>query len=96
MGSDMVGTNNLIQRKGVWHLFRRVPKRFADVDPRPMFSKSLETDSVKDARRKADAVWDAQLLMWQAKLDGRAGDARAAFEAMRKIAQSRGFNHLPL
>ena len=48
------------------------------------------------ARDKAAGAWQAQLDHWQARLDGRSADARLAYEAVRKVAQGRGFNYLPV
>ncbi|WP_255007071.1 DUF6538 domain-containing protein [Roseovarius sp. M141] len=87
----------LTNRGGVWYLVRRIPKRFEPVETRKrIVSISLETDSHRLARDKAAGVWQAQLDHWQAKLDGRSADARIAYEAVRKVAQGRGYNYLPV
>ncbi|WP_324753199.1 hypothetical protein [Roseovarius sp. Pro17] len=86
---------DLTNRRGVWDLVRRIPKRFEVVETRKrIVSISLETDSHRLARDKAAGVWQAQLDHWQAKVDGRSADARVAYEAVRKVAQGRGFNYL--
>ncbi|MFX0545123.1 DUF6538 domain-containing protein [Roseovarius sp. S1116L3] len=88
---------NLTLRGETWYLVRRIPRRYEQVETRKrIISISLETDSHKLASKKAPRVWEAQLDLWQAKLDGRASDARAAYEAVRKVAQDRGFNYLPV
>ncbi|MFN3661530.1 DUF6538 domain-containing protein [Yoonia sp.] len=80
-----------------WYLAQRVPKRYVAVETRKrIISLSLETDSYSLACRKANDVWRAQIEHWEAKLDGRSEDARLAYEAARKVAQSRGFSYLPL
>ncbi|VVT31653.1 Integrase [Roseovarius sp. EC-HK134] len=87
----------LTLRGETWYLVRRIPKRYEQVEARKrIISISLETDSHRQAWQKAPHVWEAQLEHWQAKLDGRASDARAAFEAVRKVAKGRGFNYLPV
>lgn len=86
----------LVLRGGTWHLVRRIPKRYKTVDKRAMFSASLDTDSRSAAERKASEVWERQCDFWQAKLDGHAVDERRAFEAVRKVAQSRGYAYLPV
>lgn len=76
---------------------QRIPKRYVAVETRKrIISISLETDSYSLACRKANDVWRAQIEHWEAKLDGRSDDARLAFKAARKVAQSRGFSYLPL
>ena len=88
---------NLTLRGETWYLVRRIPKRYEQVEARKrIISLSLETDSHRLACQKAPQVWEAQLDHWQAKLDGRASDAREAFEAIRKVAKGRGFNYLPV
>lgn len=87
----------LTNRRGVWYLVRRIPRRFEAVEPRKrIVSISLETDTLRLARDKAAGVWQALLDHWQAKLDGRSADARTAYEAVRKVAQARGCNYLPV
>lgn len=87
----------LTERAGIWHLVRRIPKRYEGVETRKrIVSISLETDSPTTAKRKADGVWQAQLDHWQAKLEGRSADARAAYDAVRAVAQGRGFSYLPV
>lgn len=87
----------LTARGGIWYLVRRIPKRFEAVETRKrIVSISLETDSYSEAQRKAGAAWQVQLDHWQAKLDGRGANARTAFEAVRKVAQARGFSYLPV
>lgn len=83
----------LTLRGETWYLVRRIPKRYESVETRRRtVSITLETDSYSLARQKAPSVWQAQLDHWQAKLDGRSADARLAYEAVRKVAQGRGFN----
>lgn len=87
----------LTLRGETWYLVRRIPKRYESVETRRRtVSITLETDSYSLARQKAPSVWQAQLDHWQAKLDGRSADARLAYEAVRKVAQGRGFNYLPV
>lgn len=93
MQNDLKLTN----RRGVWYLVRRIPRRFEAVEARKrIVSISLETDSLRLARDKATGVWQVLLDHWQAKLDGRSADARTAYEAVRKVAQGRGCNYLPV
>ena len=44
---------HLINRFGIWHYYRRVPARFADVDDRTFVMVSLETRDLGRAERSA-------------------------------------------
>jgi integrase len=82
-------------RDGTYYLRRRVPKRFAEIEPRAVIWASLKTDSLREAEDKLESVWDSLVGAWEARL---AGDTAAAEEELghaRKIAHSRGFRYLP-
>lgn len=78
-----------------YYVWRRVPKRFASVEPRIHFKLTLKTDSEKDARSKARAVWQTALDAWEAKLSGSLQVAETQFEAARNLARSKGIVYLP-
>ena len=84
-----------ILRGSTYHLRKRVPQRFAAVEPRKTVWISLHTDSETAALAKAPAAWAGLLEAWEARLAGQDGDAEAFFEAARKLAQSRGLRYLP-
>ena len=44
-------------RSKTWQLHKRVPKRYAEVEPRTFVWVSLHTDSKTAAAAKADAAW---------------------------------------
>ena len=77
-------------RGTVWHLKRRVPLEFAEVDSRKEIWISLGTGSRHEARRRAQTVWAEQLSIWKAKVDGRHGSAMKKYEAARKLARPMG------
>lgn len=81
-------------KKGILHLYRRVPKRFASVEPRKMVWISLHTDSLSTAEVKAAAVWDQFIAGLEAKLAGDTNDAEARFAAAHDLAAARGFRYL--
>lgn len=81
-------------KKGMLHLYRRVPKRFASVEFRKMVWISLHTDSLSAAEVKAAAVWDQLIAGWEAKLAGDTSDAEARFAAVHDLAAARGFRYL--
>jgi hypothetical protein len=80
---------------GTYYLWRRVPKRYASVESRPHLKVTLRTDSEKDAKEKAAAVWQATVEAWEAKLAGASDDAEAQFEAARDLARAKGFRYVP-
>ena len=84
-----------ILRGSTNHLRKRVPQRFAAVEPRKTVWISLHTDSETAALAKAPAAWAGLVEAWEARLAGQDGDAEAFFEAARKLAQSRGLRYLP-
>ncbi|WEF23411.1 DUF6538 domain-containing protein [Paracoccus sp. S3-43] len=81
--------------RGYWYFVKRVPKRFAQVDPRQKVTRALWTDSEREARIKAAAVEAEVMAYWEALAVGQTDDAAAAYEAARKLAQARGFPYRP-
>ena len=86
----------LMMRGKTWHLRRRVPARFAPVEPRREVWVSLKTDSRQQATKKAPAVWDSLVAGWEAQLAGRSEDGAARIEAARAIAASHGLSYKPV
>lgn len=80
-----------MKRGATWHLMRRVPARYAGIDPRGFVRLSLHTDSETEAKARAAAVWADLLEGWELSLAGRHGDAKARFDAARKLAGRLGF-----
>ncbi|MGZ2258080.1 DUF6538 domain-containing protein [Roseobacter sp. A03A-229] len=78
-----------------YHLRRRVPKRFASIEPRELVSQSLHTDSEQLAKLKAEAAWAELIEAWESRLAGDTDDAERRFEAARELAERRGFRFLP-
>ena len=56
----------LILRGDIWYYQRRVPKKFRHVESRPIVRSSLNTDSLVIARRRRDALVEADDLYWAA------------------------------
>jgi integrase len=84
----------LIQRCGKWYLKRRVPRRFAGVEPRPEIWKSLKTDSLTAAKIKSEKIWLELVEGWEARLGGKTEDSTARFRAAQALADIRGFRFL--
>jgi len=78
-----------------YHLRRRVPKRFASIEPRELVSQSLHTDSAQLATLKAEAAWAELIEGWEARLAGDTADAERRFDAARELAERRGFRFMP-
>ena len=85
----------LIQRSTTYYIRKRVPQRFATVEPRQTVWISLHTDSQTLAETKAPAAWAEMIEAWEARLAGHSEDAEHRFEAARQLAQARGFRYLP-
>lgn len=80
--------------KGTLYLYKRVPKRFASVEPRKFVWISLHTDSPSVAKTKEAATWEQMIAAWEAKLAGDSTDAEQRFQAARELAEARGFRYM--
>lgn len=81
-------------RQNNYHITRRVPKRYASVEPRSVFTLSLHTDSKSIAEAKAIMAWEHAVEGWEARLAGDNADADQRFDAARELAAVRGFRYL--
>lgn len=68
---------NPVKRGDHDYLRKRVPSRYAAIDPRSVIQISLFTDSLEIARRKAAEVWAELIEAWEAKLDGSDAEGEA-------------------
>ena len=80
---------------GALSLYKRVPARYAAIEPRKFVWVALHTDSRAVATGKGDAVWNEMLDAWESKLAGNTQDAAERFEAAKSLAAARGFRFLP-
>ena len=85
---------SLIFRNKTFHLRKRVPTRYAKVEPRAVIWTSLHTDSETIANRKAAMLWDFYVDAWEARLDGDSADAEVRFAAAANLAKARGFRFM--
>ncbi len=84
-----------IMRRGkTFHLRKRVPVQYKDVEPRKSVYVSLHTDSETIARQKAPAIWQEQIEAWEARQAGDTADAEKRYEAAQRLAKARGFRFL--
>ncbi|WP_417239468.1 DUF6538 domain-containing protein [Celeribacter halophilus] len=85
-----------VLRGSTWYLKRRVPKRYATVEPRSVVWASLKTDSYSVALQKSAGVWLSYIEGWEALLAGRDGNAAEKFRAAQQLATVRGFQFLSI
>jgi hypothetical protein len=85
---------SIAKRGRLYHLRRRVPRRYRGIEPRETVWISLHTDSETIARSKADRAWSQMIEAWEARLAGNSADAEARYEAARDLAWARGFRYL--
>lgn len=74
----------LILRGDIWYYQRRVPKKFRHIESRPIVRSSLNTDSLIIARRRRDALVEADDLYWSA-LSQEASENGGVSEATRAV-----------
>jgi len=84
----------IMKRGKTFHLRKRVPVQYEDVEPRKSLYLSLRTDSESVARQKAPAIWQQQIEAWEARQAGDTADAERRFEAAQRLAKARGFRFL--
>ena len=98
-----VRRNHYLEQRGHrWYYTRRVPTRYAEVDPRRVIKVALHTDSLTIARERRDAMVDADDHFWETELVKKVGVSRAdsremcRYRAARRRALAVGFEFKPL
>ncbi|TNE66806.1 MAG: integrase [Rhodobacteraceae bacterium] len=81
-------------RNGTYQFRKRVPRRYAAIEPLEIVQLSLHTDSYEIARRKSAEVWGQMVDAWEAKLEGQDTEGEQRLAAARDLAQKRGFRFL--
>ena len=84
----------LLKRGSIYQLRRRVPRRYAAVEPRTAVWISLHTDSQEIAENKSKRAWAQMIEGWEARLAGDSSDAEGRFAAAQELAAVRGFRYL--
>lgn len=84
----------IVQRGSTFHLRRRVPRRYRQIEARDIVWISLHTDSETLARSKAEGAWRQLIEAWEARLRGNAGEAEIRYSAAQELAQIKGFRYL--
>lgn len=87
---------SVLKRASTYHLRRRVPARYKQIETRSSVWVSLHTDSESVARRKAEDAWTQMIEAWEAKLAGMSEAAIERYEAARELADIRGFQYLDI
>lgn len=93
--SGHVPAKKFLERNGTLHFSKRIPRRFADIEPHEYVWISLHTDLEDVAKRKAGPVWDELLEAWEAKLHGDTEDHDQRLAAAKYLAGIRGYRYLP-
>ena len=86
----------IMKRGNNYHLRKRVPRRYQDVEECKSVWVSLHTDSLSVAKEKAHAAWQHILEGWEARLAEDTSDAEKTFEAAKNLAAVRGYRYLPV
>ncbi|SEN88004.1 Phage integrase family protein [Paracoccus alcaliphilus] len=77
-----------------YYIRRRVPARYAPVEPRGYVHICLYTDSPKIAAHKAPEIWAQMIEGWEAMLEGHDAEGERRLKAAHNLAQRRGYRYL--
>ncbi|MBS0232552.1 MAG: integrase [Proteobacteria bacterium] len=85
---------------GFWHLLRRVPKAYADVDRRKIVTISTGIAVVDDpkgvaARRVVRELDETLFTFWRQRKAGGSGDASVTYEQAVRITREAGLSYVP-
>ena len=80
-------TRRLNKGNGLYSCVRRVPKHFADVDPRRLAEKSLNPRDLRQALKLRDFVSAEQERLWAALKEGGPDDACARYPDAKQKAR---------
>lgn len=84
----------LRKRSITFHLRRRVPLRFAEVDPRTFVEMTLHTTDRAEAEKLAAAEWAKLLRGWKAGAGITSEDEGERYRAAKDTAKARGFRFM--
>lgn len=94
----------LHNRNGRWHYVRRVPENVANMDQRSMIRTSLRTCSLDLARKRRDAMVEADDAYWASLIEAGSNDAEVSgdtitisrYKASKERAMARGYIYTPV
>lgn len=85
----------MLKKRGqVYHLSKRVPKRYESVETRRVIDISLRTSSLTTAARKAEEAWNSLLQSWEYRLAGDNPSAEQRHNHAMQTAQRMGFDYV--
>jgi len=82
---------HLLQRHGIWHYYRRVPKRFQSVDSRTFHEESMGVREHRHALRSRVKFADAIEKLWISLLNQDSDNPHEKYEAAIERARLEGF-----
>lgn len=83
-------------RGNIYYLRVRVPKAYADVEPKTEINRSLKTKDLEEAQAKCLTAKMALKHQWDALRAGRTADQRALFRASTELLKGWGLTFSPL
>lgn len=92
----------IVNDRGRFYWVKRVPKRYLGLvlgvngKPVSQVRQALHTSDRAEAKTKAAHVEAARLSEWEALATGDHDNARASYEAAKRLSRSRGFSYQPL
>lgn len=94
----------LHNRNGRWHYVRRVPEYVANIDQRGMIRTSLRTCSLELARKRRDAMVEADDAYWASLIESGSNDSDGSgdtisisrYRASKERAMARGYIYTPV
>ncbi|GHB47536.1 integrase [Pseudovibrio japonicus] len=82
--------------RGIYYFVRRVPKRYASVEPRSRIQISLKTKSPDVAEKKSLLVDERLVAYWETLLADKGESAQEHYDAALNFAAAHGFAYLSL
>ncbi|KZL04574.1 Tyrosine recombinase XerC [Pseudovibrio axinellae] len=82
--------------RGIYYFVKRVPKRYALVEPRTRIQISLKTKSPDVAEKKSLMVEERLVAYWEALLANKEESAQAHYKAALNFASAHGFSYLSI
>ncbi|KZK79727.1 Tyrosine recombinase XerC [Pseudovibrio sp. Ad46] len=82
--------------RGMYYFVKRVPKRYASVDPRSRIQLSLKTESADVAQKKSLIIEERLVAYWEALLAEDHEGAKVHYEAAVNFAEVQGYTYLSL
>ena len=85
----------LIQRRGVYYYYRRVPRDVSDLDPRVHVKVTLKTENAKIAEMRSSAVNQVTEEFWNDLILETVDDPHGKYKKALRRARALGFRRAP-